>query len=80
MSILRRGIATLQQGVGVRHFTSDALLSGGAFRTSSIRRLGIAQARNGSSFPGKDRDDMGGPDGQEHFPASTGLRRYDFCI
>ncbi|AEO59478.1 hypothetical protein MYCTH_94523 [Thermothelomyces thermophilus ATCC 42464] len=68
---LRRGIAALQRQTGGGFSSSNnALIKNPASRPKSTQR-------NWSSFPGKNKnkDDMGGPGGQEHFPESTALRR-----
>ncbi|KAK3896902.1 hypothetical protein C8A05DRAFT_48262 [Staphylotrichum tortipilum] len=42
-------------------------------RTATV--LATCPRRGVASVPVKDRDNMGGPGGQEHFPESSGLRR-----
>ncbi|KAL2167474.1 hypothetical protein VTG60DRAFT_1225 [Thermothelomyces hinnuleus] len=72
---LRRGIAALQRQTGGGFSSKNALFKNHAVYGFPASRPNLTQARNWSSFPGKDKDDMGGPGGQEHFPESTAFRR-----
>ncbi|KAL2173008.1 uncharacterized protein P884DRAFT_213231 [Thermothelomyces heterothallicus CBS 202.75] len=73
---LKRGIAALQRQTGGGFSSSkNALIKNHAVYGFPAGRPKFTQARNWSSFSGKNKDDMGGPGGQEHFPESTALRR-----